>query len=185
MSIPSWSEYLAKNPEAKWTEYVSRFSAMAAQKQVEAGEIPGEYGKSHSFTPAGVWVKSGSPAAIGGLPSKGIPASEIFPGVQKYFEGQYKAVTEASVIRSQQPPPKNTTGGSTFTFGGGGGPGAPANMNPVEPKPGGVPYPPGHIYWDRQKDPFVRPDWANGGNGNGKGSGLEILLLGMLLMGGL
>lgn len=99
MAIPTFEEYQKDKPEASWVEYVSRFSAMAAQKQVEAGEIPSDYGSGHSFTPAGVWVKSGSMAAIGGLPGE---IKEIFPGVEKTYSEAYEKAVDNSVITSSR-----------------------------------------------------------------------------------
>lgn len=99
MAIPTWEEYQEQNPEATWAEYVGRFSAMAAHQQVEAGEIPSDYGASHSFTPAGVWVKSGSPAAIGGLPAE---ITTMFPAVEESYQEAYKAAVEPSIITTSR-----------------------------------------------------------------------------------
>lgn len=98
MAIPTWEEYQRQKHGATWMEYVEKFSAMAAQRQYEAGEIPAKY-TDYSFTPAGVWVKSGTPASIIGLPSE---ITDIFPGVEKEYQGAYEKVTGESVITTSR-----------------------------------------------------------------------------------
>ena len=181
MAIPTYEEYKATNPAATWIEYVSRYSAMAAEKQVAAGEIPSEYGAGYSFTSAGVWVPSGSPAAIGGLPSE---IKTIFPGVEEYYQTAYKQATEGSVITTSRvseaqvsfnPLPTLTPELGTISSGGGQ---ASIQFNDV----GGVPQTGvgapigtiGQTYFSG----------GNGGNGNGNGEGgLGILALIALFLG--
>lgn len=111
MAIPTFEEYRRDNPEASWVEYVSRFSAMSAHSQIEAGEIPSDY-TGYSFTDEGVWVKSGTMASIGGLPGA---VKGLFPGVEKAYQEAREQAVEGSVITSSRAGEPQT---SFTTFGG-------------------------------------------------------------------
>ena len=183
MAIPTWEQYRAEHPEAQWGEYAARFSAMAARRQVERGELPEEYYKTHTFTSSGVWVPSGSMASIGGLPGE---IKDIFPGVEKQMQEARELAEKGRVITSSTvaepqlsfsppPTPPTTTPMPSWTQTGGQ---APVQFDePLTQTRSFVP-PPIPI---RPWEPQVNGQPA----GNGDMGILPLLFLGAMLLGGM
>lgn len=179
MAIPTFEQYKASNPGATWAEYVSRFSAMAAERQAAAGEIPSDY-TGYSFTEAGVWVESGSPAAIGGLPAE---IKSIFPGVEQTYQQAYQQAVEGSVITTSRVTEPQTSFGDLATN--------PSEVPVTNPSGGSSPVEFSDVGTGQQTGigapigTVGSTYFAGNGNGNGEGSGVGILvLLALLGLGG-
>jgi len=192
--VPTWEEYQGRNPESTYKQYLERFSAVAAQKQVQAGEMPSDY-TGYSFTPMGYWAPSGSPATIGGLPSE---IRDIFPTVQSTYSTALETGYSQSVIGQQEKPAEyggealnvGSAGGEPqisfkalpqtntpqTSIGSGIGGSAPVQYNDVGALPqtgvGGI----GAVStWSNEM--FTATAYQGNGNGNGNGGGLGLLAL--------